>query len=128
MLLLDIDDKRFMGWLRYFYVRYSRLHETGLYISLGKVFMTRKGFHIYLLEDSSSIIDMLDTRLLLESFLGSDINKQFYGYLERNDILFKVKKGVLNEKESVYKTSLLQEEINKVNLKRTNLNIVSLKI
>lgn len=102
ILKIDWDYADMKRYLNLFKKSYTLLKYKDFCIQYAEVFNTKHGYHIYFIvfnELSNSEINML------ECFLGSDIYKQIYFYIEDRDILFKSKNGY---KEVFNKTNTLK--------------------
>lgn len=123
-LKIDLDNKDIEAWAKnIFYPTYKFLRYTGLKINnTSLVYRTKRGYHIYFNTNCISYSQIL----LIESFLGSDIRKQLYAYVEGNDILFRNKnQGESKEVYSFDRSLWLDSIVSDINKLKLSQRIVS---
>ena len=109
---IDIDYRNFHKWILHFKVMYWVLRYGGVIFNYGVVYKTKKGFHVYLDQDKTLSKNEIN---LIECFLGSDLFKQGYSWVEQRDVLFRIKNGIVNEHLDRTRTRKLNAAIDKIN-------------
>ncbi len=128
VIKIDVDDHRFNDYLKLLSFRYRMLRYSGFKIEKANVFKTKHGFHVYF---TSGFKRTFNENLLLESLLGSDLNKQLYAFIEKKDVLFKEKHRknyVSREKHDENKTMKLLSLIKEINNEKRKQTIIKIKI
>lgn len=109
-LKIDIDNHKFQRWIGWFEWSYTQLRFAGVKLKSARVYRTLHGYHVYF---GSNLLSRNEI-VLVECFLGSDIKKQVYAFVEGNDILFARKNWHL-EKYDAARTKKLAMAVALVN-------------